>query len=164
MRKKRANPEVMVKNKFRKSNWWVLAQIVLGVLILFLPLKLTLNLPHGVQSLGFVLMVSGGLLAVYSAISLKKNFRPSPQPRTGGYLVTSGLYGIIRHPAYAFIILAVFGLSIWTDDVVRVMLAVCLSILFDAKTRVEERWLEKTYPEYAEYKKKIRHKFIPGLY
>lgn len=154
----------MIKNKFGKSNGWVLAQIVLFVLILFPPLKLSLNFSPGVRQMGFVLMVLGGILAVYSALSLKKNFRPSPQPRAGGYLVTSGLYGIIRHPTYAFVILAGLGLSIWTDDIIRIMLVVCLSILFDAKTRLEERWLEEMYPEYAEYKKRVKRKFIPGLW
>jgi len=52
----------------------------------------------------------GGILAFYAALSLKENMKPSPKPQGGGCLVTSGLYGIVRHPAYAGIFVAALGL------------------------------------------------------
>ena len=113
---------------------------------------------------GVILIIFGGVFTLYSVISLKNSLTPSPQPREEGNLITSGLYGIVRHPAYSSILLMALGFSVSMNDFVRLILTVILAIFFDAKSRVEERLLEKTYPKYAPYKKQVTKKFIPWIY
>ena len=95
--------------------------------------------------------------------TLKGNLNPSPKPKVGGELITTGLYSIVRHPAYSAIIMMVFGFSLWTEDAARLLLSVCLLFLFDAKSRMEEKKLKIMYPEYVSYQKQVTRKFIPWV-
>lgn len=128
---------------------WVLAQAILLLSIIFLPFKIPMYLPDVIRYLGASCAIAGIILAVYAAISIKENLRPSPKPRTGGYLVTTGLYGIVRHPAYSGVAISALGYSFWKSDVVRFILAGALFILFDYKSKIEEKLLEKSFPGYT---------------
>ena len=143
---------------------WVLAQVILILSILFLPFKISVNLPNIIRYLGALCTIAGIILAVCAAISVKENLTPSPKPRAGGYLVTTGLYGIVRHPAYSGIVISALGYSFWKSDVVRFILAGALFILCDYKSKTEEKLLEKSFPGYSDYKKQVSKKFIPGIY
>lgn len=143
---------------------WSLAQATFLLSILFVPFKISMHLPSVIRYLGISVMVIGIGLASYAVISLKSNLKPSPRPRAGGSLITTGLYSIVRHPAYSGILLAALGASLWMDDLIRIFLTVGLFVFFNVKSSIEESWLEKTYPDYAEYKKRINRKFIPWIY
>ena len=147
-----------------RNKQWFLGQTFLLLLILFFPFRIKLYLPTSIRYLGLIFLVIGGGLASHVALSLKENLKPSPKPRVGGYLVTSGLYKVVRHPAYSCIVIAALGWGFWTNDLIRILLALGLFVFFDAKSRLEESWLEKTYPDYATYKKRIKRKFIPWIY
>jgi len=49
-------------------------------------------------------------------------------------------------------------------DGARLILSVCLLLFFDVKSKMEEKWLEKAYPEYDTYKKQVTKRFIPLVY
>ena len=147
-----------------RNKGWFLIQTFLILLIMFSPFRIKLYLPSSIRYLGLSFLILGGSFAVYAALSLKENLKPSPKPRVGGCLVTSGLYRIVRHPAYSFIMLALLGISLWMNDVVRILLTLGLFVFFDAKSKVEEKLLEKIYPDYINYKKQVSKKFIPGVY
>jgi len=147
-----------------RNRQWFLSQAILLLLILFSPFRIKLFSLPSIRYLGLFFFIIGGVLALYAVLSLKENLKPSPKPRAGGYLVTSGLYNIVRHPAYSGILLAALGVSLWMNDLVRIFLTLVLFIFFDAKSKAEESWLEKTYPDYAEYKERIKRKFIPWIY
>jgi len=147
-----------------QNKHWVLIQTILLLLVLFWPFKIELSLPAVVKNAGIFSLIGGVVLVVVSVRALKDNLRPSLKPKVGGKLITTGLYSIVRHPAYGAILVSVFGLSLWIGDGVRLMLSVCLLIFFDAKSKMEEKWLEKAYPEYASYKKQVTKRFIPWVY
>jgi protein-S-isoprenylcysteine O-methyltransferase Ste14 len=50
------------------------------------------------------------------------------------------------------------------NDAIRLLFTLGLFIFFDAKSKVEERWFERTYSDYINYKKQVPKKFIPGVY
>ena len=143
---------------------WSLAQAILLLSILFLPFKINMHLPNVIRYLGISFIFIGIGLASYAITSLKSNLKPSPRPRVGGFLITTGLYGIVRHPAYSGIVIAALGYSLWTNDAIRCTLTVALLIFFDFKSSIEEKWLEKKFPEFIDYKKRVTKKFIPGIY
>lgn len=143
---------------------WFLAQAILLLSILFFPFKISMHLPNVIRYLGISCVIIGIALVTYAAMSLKSNLKPSPKPRAGGFLLTMGLYSIVRHPAYSGIVTAALGYSFWENDVIRCVLTVALLILFDLKSNIEEKWFEKTYSEYSNYKKQVAKKFIPWIY
>jgi protein-S-isoprenylcysteine O-methyltransferase Ste14 len=147
-----------------KNKKWFLMQAAFLLSILFVPFKISMHLPNVIRYLGISFMVIGIGLASYAVISLGSNLKPSLSPRIGGFLITTGLYGIVRHPAYSGVAIAALGYSFWMNDAVRVVLTGALCILFDYKSKIEEEWLEKTYPEYTSYKKRVTNKFIPWVY
>lgn len=147
-----------------KNQKWSLAQAIFLLSILLVPFKISMYLPSFIRNLGISFMVIGIGLVSYVVSSLKANLKPSPRPRVGGSLITTGLYGIVRHPAYSSLGIAALGYSFWMNDAVRVVLTGALCILFDYKSKIEEEWLEKTYPEYTSYKKRVTNKFIPWVY
>ena len=143
---------------------WSLAQAIFLLSILFFPFKITMHLSNVIRYLGISFMIIGVGLAGYAIASLKSNLKPSPKPRVGGALITTGLYSIVRHPAYSCILLTVLGFSLWMNDAIRLLLTVGFFVFLNAKSSVEERWLEKAYPEYCNYKKRVTKKFIPWIY
>ena len=147
-----------------KNQKWSLAQATFLMAILFLPFKISMHLPNFIRYLGISFIIIGIGLAGYAVASLKSNLKPSPKPRVGGSLVTTGLYSIVRHPAYSGIVIAALGYSLWTNDAIRFALTAALLIFFDFKSSIEEKWLEKSFPEFIDYKKRVSKKFIPGIY
>lgn len=151
--------------KFTMHNkWWFILQTFLLLLILFSPFRIILCLSLSIRYLGLFFIILGISLTVHAVLSLKENLKPSPKPRVGGCLATSGLYSIVRHPAYSCILLTALGISLWMNDAIRLLLTMGLFIFFDAKSKVEEKWLERTYSDYIIYKKQVPKKFIPGVY
>lgn len=136
---------------------------MLLISIVFWPFRVQLRIPAIIKNTGLVLLIAGGALLFFAIRTLKSNFRPSLKPPLQGALITAGLYSVVRHPAYGAIVISLFGLSVWLDDGVRAVLLVCLLLYFGAKAKAEEQWLEKTYPEYREYKKRVPKRFIPWV-
>jgi protein-S-isoprenylcysteine O-methyltransferase Ste14 len=147
-----------------RNKHWIIIQTILLLLVLFWPFKIELPLPPIIRDAGIFFLIAGLVFGVVAVRALKDNLRPFPKPKVGGKLITTGLYSIVRHPAYGAILMSALGLSLWIGDGARLMLLVCLFLFFDAKSKIEEKWLEKTYPEYAGYKKQVTKRFIPWVY
>lgn len=106
-----------------------------------------------------VLLLTGTLLALWSALTLGRSFSLLPQART---LVTSGPYRFVRHPMYAGGLLIALG-EVW----LRLSpLVVGLNLVFLAaqlvRLRYEEDLLARTFPEYTAYRKRTSA-LIPGI-
>jgi len=134
------------------------------VSIVFWPFRLQLHIPAIIKNAGLVLLIGGGVFLFFAVRTLKSNFRPSLKPSLKGGLIIDGLYSVVRHPAYGAIVISLFGLSVWLDDGARMALSVCLLLFFGVKANTEEQWLEKKYPEYREYKKRVPKRFIPWVF
>ena len=147
-----------------KNQKWSLAQAIFLLSILFIPFKVSMHLPNVIRYLGISFILIGIGLASFAIASLKSNLKPSPRPRAGGSLITTDLYSIVRHPAYSGIVIAALGYSLWKNDAIRCVLTVALLIFLDFKSSIEEKWLEKSFPEFSDYKKRVNKKFIPGIY
>jgi protein-S-isoprenylcysteine O-methyltransferase Ste14 len=76
---------------------------------------------------------------------------------------TSGLYSIIRHPMYFTDILWRIGYLVgnlyWLNSIIFFASSAC----YIYRAILEEKFLSQ-FPEYQEYKKMVRYRFIPGLF
>ncbi len=64
----------------------------------------------------------------------------------------TGVYGIVRHPIYGGVIIGSVGWGLLTASPVALATAVVLFAFFDLKSRREEAWLERRFPNYAAYR------------
>lgn len=106
------------------------------------------------------LLLLGIALMALTALDMGDALTPWPKPNGEG-LVTTGLYGQVRHPMYAGLLSSLVGFSIWTQSVDRILLVALLIVALDIKSDYEERELTKAYPDYPQYQEKVTSKFVP---
>jgi protein-S-isoprenylcysteine O-methyltransferase Ste14 len=153
----------------KRGEWYVVVQFVLFIVV-FLGPRTIPGLPQWPASLakiakfaGVTFMVAGvGLLAAAS-FKLGANLTPLPYPKENATLVQSGPYSLVRHPIYAAGILLAFGWALAVGGWLTFVYAALLLIFLDMKAAREERWLIDKYPEYPDYRRRVR-KLIPFIY
>jgi protein-S-isoprenylcysteine O-methyltransferase Ste14 len=88
---------------------------------------------------------------------------PEDHPRARPDLLTTGLYGMVRHPIYLGWILLMAGVADMT--MTRLVFAVVSTAYLAAAIPFEERSLGETFgPDYASYQQKVRWRMLPWLY
>jgi protein-S-isoprenylcysteine O-methyltransferase Ste14 len=147
----------------KRGEGWFLLQMVLFAAILLAPDVVPLAFPPWLRALGLVILAVGGVFGTGGMIALGRNLTPFPRPIEGGTLVTSGVYGVVRHPIYAGLIMGTLGWALWHANLLGIGLAILLFVFFDVKSRREERWLAEAYPGYADYRQRVK-KLIPWVY
>lgn len=88
---------------------------------------------------------------------------PLPEVREGQKLITDGPFRFVRHPIYSAILLLTLGWAFNNPSVTLFVAWAALLIVLLIKIGIEERSLEKKFPEYVAYRKKTK-KLIPGIY
>jgi protein-S-isoprenylcysteine O-methyltransferase Ste14 len=153
-----------------RSNRWVIAALgVLGVLGAYLPAYtdridfLTLG-GEGVRWLGVLLYAAGGVLRLAPVFVLGRRFSGLVAIQPEHRLVTSGLYGAIRHPSYLGLFVLSLGWGLAFRSGVGVILAVLTLPVVLARIDAEERLLSETFSaEYDAYRARTWRLF-PFLY
>ncbi|MFN0068402.1 MAG: methyltransferase family protein [Limisphaerales bacterium] len=112
---------------------------------------------------GAALLALGAWLGVRGVRDLGPHRTPFPQPREDGELVTTGLYGHLRHPLYAAVIVLGFAWALLWRSWPALVLAVVQVPFFNAKARAEEHRLRIRFAAYEGYAARVR-RFVPGLY
>lgn len=111
---------------------------------------------------GFALVAAGFGLAVLGVGGLRRALTPFPRPAPDAVLVTSGVYGRVRHPIYGGLIVAALGWSLVTASWLALVLSIALLGFFEIKSRREELWLVERFEDYPGYRAKTR-RFIPWI-
>lgn len=143
----------------RRGEMWLLAQISVLVLVLLPPIPLT----GLVDFLGTLAITAGIVFILYGILSLGRSFFFLPHPRRNHQLVTSGMFGYVRHPVYSGLLMTCFGLAAITRNECRLALASLLWWILEQAITFEERALSEKYPEYERYKQRVK-KFLPYVY
>jgi protein-S-isoprenylcysteine O-methyltransferase Ste14 len=79
-------------------------------------------------------------------------------------VVTSGPYGIVRHPSYAGALLASLALPIMLDALWALIPGLALVIALVVRTALEDRMLREELDGYERYAGQTRHRLVPGLW
>lgn len=104
--------------------------------------------------IGYLLMIIGGILVISG---WEKIYKARDE------LVTDGIYGYIRHPQYAGIILITTGMLIHWPTIITLLMWPILVLAYYGLAKREEKEMEKKFGEsYQEYKKRVPM-FLPKL-
>ncbi|MBS7544345.1 methyltransferase family protein [Ancylobacter oerskovii] len=153
-----------------RGNRWVLAVFaVLGILAAWLPaytdrLDLWTFGGTGVRWLGVLLFAAGGALRLWPVFVLGRRFSGLVAIQPGHTLVTDGVYGVIRHPSYAGLLVSSLGWALVFRSMAGVVLALLLVPPLIARMNAEEALLRATFgADYDAYRARTA-RLIPGLY
>lgn len=113
-----------------------------------------------------------GLMAIYASASVALGWKASNLTHRG--IVSRGPYAIVRHPAYTCknlawwigaipLVSVAFEQSV-TTGLLTVTSVICTTLLYALRALTEEDHLRSVDAEYAEYARRVRYRFIPGLY
>jgi protein-S-isoprenylcysteine O-methyltransferase Ste14 len=114
---------------------------------------------------GIALIALGLILRWVAILSLKTRFTVDVAITEGHRVITHGIYGIIRHPAYAGTLLSFFGFGLYLANLLSllaVVLPICAVFLY--RIRIEEAALREAFgEEYARYSRRTK-RLLPGVY
>ena len=153
----------------RANRWVIGAFALIGLLGAYLPAYTdrtefwTID-GDAIRWLGVALFAAGGALRIWPVFVLGRRFSGLVAIQPGHALVTSGVYGLIRHPSY----LGLLGNSLGWDLAFRSAVGVLLTALIVppllARIRAEERLLRTQFgEEYVDYCARTA-RLIPGIY
>ena len=114
---------------------------------------------------GLALLVAGTALRWAAIVTLWQFFTPNVSILEGHRVVKSGLYGLMRHPAYTGLLLRYFGFGLAFANWLSFAL-LFLPMLFTTlyRIRVEEEALRAHFgDEYAVYAGETK-RLVPGIY
>jgi protein-S-isoprenylcysteine O-methyltransferase Ste14 len=153
-----------------RGNRWVLAAFgVIGLLMAYIPAYTdrmefwTLD-GGAVRWLGVALFTAGGALRIWPVFVLGHRFSGLVAIQPGHTLVTSGVYGVIRHPSYLGLLVNSLGWALAFRSGVGVLLTALTIPPLVARIRAEEALLRTQFGgEYDAYRRRTS-RLIPGIY
>jgi protein-S-isoprenylcysteine O-methyltransferase Ste14 len=117
-----------------------------------------------VQALGLAGVIAG-IGVVYTAIGQNRFAAPTihDQSGEGQTVIDTGLYGVVRHPFYAGMLLVYLGAALWLGSYAAAIASTGFLIMTLARIVIEERWLREHLPDYAAYTRRVRARLVPYL-
>jgi protein-S-isoprenylcysteine O-methyltransferase Ste14 len=113
---------------------------------------------------GVVLFAAGGVLRIWPVFVLGHRFSGLVAIQPRHTLVTSGVYGVIRHPSYLGLLVNSLGWGLAFRSGVGVLLTAVTMLPLVARIRAEERLLRTQFgDEYGAYCARTS-RLVPGLY
>lgn len=82
----------------------------------------------------------------------------------GQQLVSTGLYGLVRHPMYAVTILLFLSIPLVLGSWISFIVFLAYPVVIIFRIKNEEAVLEQGLEGYGEYKNKVKYRLIPGIW
>ena len=138
--------------------------------VLFIPFDVfrlhLLRPPDIVTSIfGLALFAAGWTLIT---VAMRANAFAAPvvryQKERGQRVIDSGPYRFVRHPMYSAVIPLLVGLSLWLGSFAGAIVAIVPTVLIGIRAMLEEKFLRRELPGYAEYVTRTRFRMIPYVW
>lgn len=121
------------------------------------------SVPVSVTVLGNVLVFLG--LSLAQLVIVQNNYAAANvRVEADQPLVSTGLYGVVRHPMYTGTAIMMVGTPLALDSLWGLLVVVASAPVIVARIRDEEQMLTEELAGYAEYKTKVRHRLVPYLW
>ena len=82
----------------------------------------------------------------------------------GQTVVSTGLYGIVRHPMYFSVVFLFWAMPLVLGSLPAFLVMLPFPLLLVQRIRDEEKLLEEGLPGYREYEHKVRFRLIPFIW
>ena len=121
------------------------------------------RLPGWISILGTVLFLSA--YALFAEV-LRENtwLSRTIEVQEGQTVVSTGLYGIVRHPMYSATLVLFLSMPIILGSVPAFLVFLCYPLIIAKRIRNEEQVLTRELPGYREYKRKVKWRLIPYIW
>jgi protein-S-isoprenylcysteine O-methyltransferase Ste14 len=146
-----------------RGGWWVVGQAVLLAACAASWVLWHADWGLGVFAVGLVLLAVGALMGIWAGVALGRALTSYPSPVPNATLVERGPYRLVRHPIYGGVAMGMCGASLALGSIPGLGLCAVLLAFFFLKARAEEARLGARYPEYAEYRNRVRRRLVPWL-
>jgi protein-S-isoprenylcysteine O-methyltransferase Ste14 len=121
------------------------------------------HVPTPVVITGYVLVIAG--LALAQTVVLQNNFAgASIQVEAEQPLVSTGLYGVVRHPMYSGALIMIFGTPLALDSYWGLLIAALMVPVLVVRILDEEALLRTELAGYEEYTRTIRYRIVPYVW
>jgi protein-S-isoprenylcysteine O-methyltransferase Ste14 len=105
---------------------------------------------------GAALVLGGLLFTIWARVHLGRNWSDVVTLKEGHDLITTGPYGLVRHPIYTGILLGFAGQAIARGEWRCVIGVLIAAWAFWRKLRIEERWMLELFGEkYRSYRQRV---------
>jgi protein-S-isoprenylcysteine O-methyltransferase Ste14 len=153
-----------------RGNRWVIGALgLIGLLSAYLPPYTdrvgfwTLD-GDAIRWLGVLLFAAGGALRIWPVFVLGHRFSGLVAIQPGHELVTTGIYGVIRHPSYLWLVVNALGWALAFRSGIGVILAALMVPPLLARIRAEEALLRTQFGDAYDAYRHRTSRLIPGLY
>ena len=82
----------------------------------------------------------------------------------GQKVISTGLYGIVRHPMYSVTLLLFLSMPIVLGSLWSLLIFLVYPFIIAARLKDEEKFLEEELEGYREYKQKVKYRLIPFIW
>ena len=125
-----------------------------------------LLLPHFFCIVGIVLMFLGIILRCSAVWTLKRAFTLNVQTTDEQHLIKTGLYKIVRNPAYTGSILSLIGVALAYRNVISLIGVIILCFVgYGIRIKTEEKALREQFTnEFDSYCRITKYRLIPYIY
>ena len=125
----------------------------------------TARLPRGLEPVGAALLLASSFL-------MFRAYTDNPylsalvriQADRGQRLVTTGVYGFVRHPMYLGAVAMFRGAPLLTGSRLGLAVGAAVALLLVVRIVGEERLLARELEGYAEYRRRVRWRLLPPVW
>ena len=120
-------------------------------------------LPQWVVITGCVVFLTAYLL--YAEVLRENTFLSRTiQVQENQTVISTGLYGIVRHPMYSATVLLFLSMPLILGSLYAFLIFLTYPLIIAKRIRSEEAFLEKELPGYRAYKQKVKWRMIPFIW
>lgn len=127
---------------------------------------------HWSPQFPFWLETAGALLLTASFLIIFEVFRENTfaapvvriQEERHQKVVSTGLYGVVRHPMYVGATMLFLGVPLLLGSLYGLVTGLIMTVLIAARSVGEEKALKEELPSYADYMRRVRWRLIPFIF
>ena len=121
------------------------------------------SVPTAISLVGDVL-VAIGLGVVVLVIIQNNHAATTVRVEEGQKVVSTGLYGLVRHPMYTGNLIMMIGIPLAVGSYWGLVFVVAGLIVLASRIRDEEKLLREELTGYREYTQKVRYRLVPSMW
>ncbi|MDQ1289678.1 MAG: hypothetical protein QG622_3244 [Actinomycetota bacterium] len=116
-------------------------------------------------AVGVLLMVLGAVPVVW-AMGVNRHLEKTVriQSERGHQVVTGGPYRFVRHPMYLGAIIQMIGTALLLSSAWALLPAVACGVVLVSRTALEDRFLRRSLPGYADFAATTPYRLVPGVW